>query len=139
MSGYFCELNTSFGIPLIKVYLNKRLKQGTVINPVILKPCQPEQLTVSVETGLKLAHKVSANKTASRPALFVSTAAPPETRSQRLIFHVLQQAASCWPTVPPIVLKVSHPAHKVIYSPLSVSLTHRADQFLYTVIGLGYW
>ena len=49
-------------------------------------------------------------------------AAPPETRSQRHIFRVLQQAASCWSAVPPVVLEVSHPAHKAIYSPLSVSL-----------------
>ncbi|MGB5601426.1 MAG: hypothetical protein WBO14_03080, partial [Gammaproteobacteria bacterium] len=62
-------------------------------------------------------------------ACIMSTAAPPETRSQRYIFRVLQQAASCWSAVPPVVLKVSHPAHKAIYSPLSVSriphsLTH---------------
>jgi len=49
--------------------------------------------------------------------------------SQRHIFRVPQQAASCWSAVPPVVLKVSHPAHKAIYSPLSVSpipysLTH---------------
>jgi len=81
----------------------------------------------------------------------MSTAAPSETRSQRHIFRVLQQAANCWSVVPPIALKVSHPAHKAIYSPLSVSLipyslthlfsesTYRVDQFLNTVIGLGYW
>jgi hypothetical protein len=52
----------------------------------------------------------------------MNTVAPPETRSQRYTFRMLQQAASCWSAVPPVVLKVSHPAHKAIYSPFSVSL-----------------
>jgi hypothetical protein len=55
-------------------------------------------------------------------AYITNIGALPETRPQRHLFHVLQQAASCWSAVPPIVLKVPHPAHTAIYSPLPVSL-----------------
>lgn len=53
----------------------------------------------------------------------MSTGALPETRSQHPTFRVLQQTAHSWPTVPPIVRKVSHPVHKAIYSPLLTSVT----------------